>query len=87
MAASGVKAYPVGDRDFWLWRSTWHKQRAYGIGYGTEQHKGSIRLYVSEDGKKFNTLVKTLLLGGYPNESSLVFVEDRNLLLSAPTRW
>ncbi len=69
------KAYPVGDPDFWLWRVTWHEGRAYGVGYGCGD-KRSIRLYSSNDGKTFDTLVKSLIDIGYPNETSLVFEQD-----------
>ncbi len=65
----------IGDPDFWLWRVTWHKGKAYGIGYGCGKDR-SIRLYSSNDGKKFDTLVDRLFDVGSPNESSLVFDGD-----------
>jgi len=68
--------YEIGDPNFWLWRVTWHKGTAYGIGYGVGTEKGSLRLYASKDGKHFETLVKPLLEGGYPNETSIVFDGD-----------
>ncbi len=68
-------AYRIGDPDFWLWRVTWHKGQAYGIGYGCGQDK-SVRLYSSSDGKSFETLVERLFDVGYPNETSLVFADD-----------
>jgi hypothetical protein len=68
--------YEVGDRDFWLWRTTWHKGKAYGWGYGCPKEKRSIRLYTSIDGKRFDTLVKGQYDEGYPNETSMVFLKD-----------
>lgn len=68
--------YEVGDRDFWLWRSTWHRGQAYGFGYGTNDRNRSIRFYASRDGKSYDTLIKNALDDGYPNETSLVFLED-----------
>ncbi|MCS7023124.1 MAG: glycoside hydrolase, partial [Gemmataceae bacterium] len=68
-------AHPIGDPDFWLWRVTWHKGRAYSIGYGCRKDQ-VIRLYVSQDGKKFDRLVERLFDKGYPNETSIVFVGD-----------
>ncbi len=62
----------IGDPDFWLWRVTWHDGRAYAVGYDCRD-EGSIRLYVSADGKKFDTLVERLFDQGKPSESSLVF--------------
>jgi hypothetical protein len=70
------KPYAIGDPDFWLWRVTWHRGNAYGIGYGCGPQDRSIRLYESSDGKKFNTLVERLYDQGYPNETSLVFDGD-----------
>lgn len=67
--------YPIGDPDFWLWRVTWHKGQAYGIGYGCGKDQ-SIRLYGSGYGKKYTTLVERLYDTGYPNETSLVFEGD-----------
>jgi hypothetical protein len=66
------QAYPVGDPDVWLWRITWHHGIAYGIGYGCGSDR-FVRLYRSEDGIHFTTLVDRLLEGGYPNESSIQF--------------
>ncbi|MCX7699684.1 MAG: glycoside hydrolase [Gemmataceae bacterium] len=67
--------HAVGDPDFWLWRVTWHRGLAYSIGYGCGKDQ-SIRLYVSKDGKKFDTLVERLFDVGYPNETSIVFDGD-----------
>ena len=67
--------HKIGDPDFWLWRVTWHKGTAYGIGYGCGKDE-SVRLYSSRDGKKFDTLVERLFDVGAPNESSIVFEGD-----------
>ena len=67
--------HKIGDPDFWLWRVTWHKGRAYGVGYDCRE-KDSVRLYVSDDGKKSETLVKRLAPRSYPNETSIVFDGD-----------
>ena len=69
--------HEVGDRDNWLWRITWHKDRAYGFGYGCRNDNRGIRLFTSLDGKSFETLVdKASVEGTYPNETSLVFLAD-----------
>lgn len=67
--------HKIGDPDFWLWRTTWHKGTAYAIGYGCRDNQ-FVRLYKSGDGKKFETLVPTLYDAGYPNETSMVFLDD-----------
>ncbi len=51
------------------------KGKAYGIGYGCGKDQ-SVRLYSSNDGKKFETLVERLFDVGYPNETSIVFDGD-----------
>lgn len=65
----------IGDPDFWLWRTTWHNGKAYNFGYACRDEK-SLRLYSSNDGKSFETLVKNLNIEGYPNETSIVFKGD-----------
>jgi hypothetical protein len=44
----------IGDPDFWLWRVTWHKGKAYGIGYWVQGNH--TRLYTSSDGRSSNRL-------------------------------
>ncbi len=70
------KRHEIGDRDFWLWRVTWRQATAYGFGYGTRNDNRSIRLYTSDDGKSFETLVSSAFDDGYPNETSLIFLDD-----------
>ena len=70
------EAVEIGDPGFWLWRTTWHGQDAYAMGYECGPHK-SLRLYHSKDGEHFETLVETLLDDGYPNETSIVFDGDQ----------
>ena len=74
------QAFPVADPNFWLWRVTWHKGTAYGVGYATAGDR-TTRLYKSSDGKQFETLVENLFDVGYPNESSMLFLPDDRCLL------
>lgn len=67
--------HDIGDPDFWLWRVTWHKGKAYGIGYDGRKEQ-TVRLYSSNDGRNFHTLVERFFDVGYPNETSLVFDGD-----------
>jgi hypothetical protein len=69
----------IGDADVWLWRNTWHKGQAYGIGYGTADRK-FLRLYRSRDGQNFETLVENLQDRGYPNETSILFLPGDDAL-------
>jgi hypothetical protein len=67
--------FPVADPNMWLWSVHWHKGTAYGIGYSTVAGKFA-RLYKSNDGKTFETLVDDLGVDQYPNESAMVFTDD-----------
>ena len=49
-------AVEIGEPNFWLWRVTWHKDSAFGIGYGTRDDNQLVRLYRSRDGRKFETI-------------------------------
>lgn len=69
----------VGEPNLWLWRVTWHGNAAYGVGYDTTGEK-FIRLYQSRDGIRFEPLVARLFEEGYPNETSLLFLEDQTAL-------
>ena len=50
-------AHEVGDRDNWLWRISWHGNRAYGFGYGCRKDTYGLRLFTSGDGKTFTRLI------------------------------
>ncbi len=69
----------VADPNFWLWRVTWHKGKAYGLGYHTAGEK-FVRLYESHDGRSFTPLVDRLFDEGYPNESAITFLPDDTAL-------
>jgi hypothetical protein len=69
----------IGDANNWLWRVTWHERVAYAVGYCTVDQSG-IRLYSSRDGARFELLADKLFDDGFPNEASLVFLEDHTVL-------
>lgn len=66
---------PVAAPNDWLWRVTWHGKIAYGVGYDCGKRKDT-RLYRSDDGRTYQTLVDPLHAKGYPNEASLLFLPD-----------
>lgn len=69
----------IGEPDYWLWRVTWHAGKAYSVGYrcGAQNEQDRlVRLYVSEDGENYKTLVESLFAAGFPNESTLGFDND-----------
>jgi hypothetical protein len=66
----------IGDDNFWLWRTSWHKGIAYNIGYATHGER-AVRLYASKDGRAWETLVENLdVKNKHPNESALGWNED-----------
>ncbi len=71
-------AVPVGEPDFWLWRTVWHPaQGGFAVGYSTGRDMPrTTRLYRSQDGKTFETLVADFFSQGYANESDAVFLPD-----------
>jgi hypothetical protein len=69
----------VADRNVWLWRLAWNGGVGYGVGYDTGREK-FVRLYKTADGRKFETVVESLLAEESPNESGLLFEPDGTLL-------
>ncbi|MBN1570972.1 MAG: exo-alpha-sialidase [Acidobacteria bacterium] len=65
----------IGHPDFWLWRTTWHKQFCYGVAYSTSDPLRT-RLYSSSDGIRFNLVVEDLFAEDFPNEAALLFQKD-----------
>lgn len=66
----------IGLPNDWLWRVTWNGDTAWGIGYACGRGERNIRLYKSADGRKFDVVVDSLMTEGFPNESSILFLED-----------
>lgn len=71
---------PVAEPDVWLWRLTWHRGMARGVGYGRRPDRRHTRLYESPDALRFRVTVERLYEEGYPNEASLLFLEDDRAL-------
>jgi len=69
--------HDVADENFWLWRITWHKEKAYGFGYSTNDLPRMVRFYESADGVTFKTVAANAAPGtGYANETANVFLDD-----------
>ncbi len=65
----------------WSWRVTWHKSMAYTVSRGVDREASTrgehfIRLHRSGDGVDYEVLIEQLFVGGYPNEATLVFLDD-----------
>lgn len=71
----------VGEVNWWIWRVTWHKGLAYGVG--RRPHIRIPRLYRSADGVRFETWNETLFGAGSDlrgSEASLLFLPDERAL-------
>ncbi len=72
--------YDVGDPSVWMWGIRWHKGAGYSIGYktgGSRTQGRFVRLYRTQDGKTFETLVDRLAVDApYPNENAIAFDEN-----------
>lgn len=66
----------IGERNFWLWRTSWRDDAAYNIGYSTHGDR-AVRLYRSADGRAFEPIVRQLdVKNKYPNEASIAWDAD-----------
>ncbi len=66
----------------WLWRVTWHKNRAYGITYKLfekNQPERILELTTSEDGIRFERIA-FLNVPDKPNETTLRFLDDDRMV-------
>lgn len=71
--------YPVADANVWLWSLAFHPSRKLGLGFGysVDNDDRFVRLYRTEDGRSFQTLVEDAdAPADYPNESAIVYLED-----------
>lgn len=68
----------------WLWRVTWHGQKAYGVSYRQSnpkkiRRKWIISLFESIDGINYQKIV-TWPLTHYPNETTLRFLDNGEMI-------
>ncbi|WP_437229011.1 sialidase family protein [Planctomicrobium sp. SH661] len=74
-------AIPIGELNHWIWRIVWHKGIGYGVGYTKELDNLHARLYKTEDGRSFTTLVPDMFpKQGYVNETAIVFLPNDDAL-------
>lgn len=65
----------------WLWRVTWHEGVAYGVSYSKkENNKWELYLYKGTNGINYD-LVSHLDCDGFPNETTVRFLEDGRMAL------
>lgn len=71
--------YAVGEADWWLWGvEVGPDDRVYGVGYGDiKMHPRTTRLYHSDDGINYETIVPTLTDAPETGETALIFLQDR----------
>lgn len=73
---------PILEEGDWLWRVTWHKNRAYGVVYkvfGKSAPERMLELVSSGDGVHFEH-VAYLNVPDQPNETTLRFLEDDRMV-------
>ncbi len=77
-----TKGRQIGDPGFWLWRTQWHDDMAYSMGYSTDRERTQrkLRLYRSKDGGKFETLVEQLSAPAGCGEDTILFMKDQSAL-------
>ena len=72
----------IGDPGFWLWRVQWHLGTAYSMGYDTnrDREKRTLRLYTSDDGATFESLVDRVNVPNGVGEDRILFMKDGSAL-------
>jgi len=73
----------IGDPGFWLWRTQWHDNIAYTMGYNTQRDrtKRILRLYASDDdGQTFKILVDRVPAPKGCGEDKILFLADESAL-------
>ncbi len=72
----------IGDPGFWLWRTQWHLGTAYTMGYDTNRDRTqrTLRLYKSNDGAKFETLVEKVSVPNGVGEDRILWMKDGSAL-------
>lgn len=72
----------IGDPGFWLWRTQWYDGVAYTMGYNTQRDrtKRTLRLYTSNDGQSFTTLVPQVSAPNGCGEDKILFLADKTAL-------
>ena len=69
----------IGDPGVWLWRVQWSHGKALALGYGTGADR-FLRGYISGNGSRFDTVNPAVLAADYPNETSILFLNDESAL-------
>jgi hypothetical protein len=75
----------VLEKGDWLWRVTWHQDRAYGVAYSSAKQEAvqdpdiawTVKFVESKDGMNFS-LVTMLDVPGRPNETTVRFLENND---------
>lgn len=71
--------FKIGDPNVWLWRVSWHRGNAYGMGYGTSTER-FLRMYVGPGGLRFRMLADKVCEDGAPTETAVLFNNDDSAL-------
>lgn len=75
---------PVLEKHEWLWRLTWYQGEGYGVAYSRSNPRDryqewNIKLFKTSDGTNYS-LLTTWDLSGYPNETTLRFLQSGQMV-------
>lgn len=72
----------IGDDGYWLWRTHWHNDYFYSMGYSTlrERSERRLRLYRSKDGATYETYVDSVEAPAGCGEDRILFLKDGTAL-------
>ncbi|WP_231730934.1 hypothetical protein [Lacimicrobium alkaliphilum] len=81
---SWSSAKPLADKNWWLWRLSWHQGTAYGVAYNRAAQQ--TRLYAGNPRRTFECINQDLFSlskngKGYPNETDMFFDDNGNMVI------
>jgi hypothetical protein len=76
---SWSSATEFAEKNWWLWRLTWHQGQAFGLAYN--RSKQALNLYTGDPRRTFNIHCHNAFSlarehKGYPNESDIIFIDE-----------
>lgn len=72
----------IGDPGFWLWRQQLNAGKIWSFGYATDRDRSRrvFRLYRSDDGRSYETVIPEVNVPKGVGEDSVLFLEDNSAL-------
>lgn len=79
------KFIPVKLPGEWIWRITWHEEKAYAFSYNPHKKPWTLHLVTSADGKNFK-IVQKIRLPHSPSEATIRFLPSGEALALVRTK-